>query len=196
MPFLFLILSFFLSQNADSSLAAGDCKTAFYVTSCGDKPVNDASVTLFTSRMKKFKGNTGGDGFIRFNLCLLSYDAFGNTLKLASGDSALVYRTYDEKLYRISDDELLDDYRYLRYSIFGVEKYVSYGDSIYLYKAGDSQRIIKMDMKYKSNRIGKLGIRRVRNKMKISDRAMRGFLEGKCHMEENTLVCPINICSL
>ena len=81
------------------------CRTVFYVTSCGNKPVKGASITLHTGWRKKVSGKTDKNGQVNFNFCLLNFDIPGEPMiHLSSGDSAYVYQAYQEgKVRRMYD---------------------------------------------------------------------------------------------
>jgi hypothetical protein len=200
MVFAWSMLSFlfaFLSPTAAEE-SPKSCKTTFVVTSCGKIPVEGAKIKLFTGYRKSYSGKTGKDGRVTFNQCMLNFKIPGEPkMYMSSGDSAYVYKVFPSKqIIRITDDDrVAEKSRYLRYTYFGSEDVYQVSDSILLYRIEETTSIVKMNMKYTTNRAGKLGLTRASSKMKLGKKAIEGFVTGKCYWDEGGLICPINICS-
>lgn len=191
---LISLISSFPAAESDSG-----CRTTFQVRSCGGKPIPNASITLFTTDEGKFTARTDREGRAQFDHCLLDFLIPGDPkIYLSSGDSAYVYKVFREgAIIRVIDTLRIEQMsRYLRYSYIDDSDLLEVGDSVVLYRAGDPGSIMRMEMRYSTNQYSKLGIRKVRSKMKLSKKAVRGFLTGQCKWVEGELVCPINICSV
>ena len=194
------LLSFFQSWFASPLAPPPDaCTTTFVVTSCSDKPVQGARIQLITGYQGKVKDKTGRDGRVVFDKCLLNYKIYGEPkLYLASGDSAYVYKVFPNgHIIRITSHKRVENMTsYLKYSYFRAgSDFYQYSDSILLYKVDDPTAIVRMSMKYRTNRTSKMGLRKERSKMKLGNKAIRNFVTGECIWEDGGLVCPINICS-
>jgi len=175
-----------------------NCKTTFVVTSCSSQPVQGAKIELISGYGEKYKAKTGRDGKAVFDKCLLNYRIYGEPkLYLASGDSAYVYKVFPSgNIIRITSEERIQKMAgYLKFSYFSGSDYIQYSDSILLYKVDDPSAVMRMSMRYKTNRITKFGTRRERSKMKLGNKAVKNFVTGQCKWKDGGLVCPINICS-
>lgn len=179
--------------------ANDNCTTTFVVTSCSNKPVPGAKIQLISGYSgRTLKDKTGKDGRVVFNRCLLNYRIYGEPkLYLSSGDSAYVYKVFpDGNIIRITSPERIERMTsYLKYSHFSGSDFYQYSDSILLYKVDDPTAVVRMSMKYTSNRPSKLGMRKARSKMKLGNKAVKNFVTGQCVWKDGGLVCPINICS-
>lgn len=174
------------------------CTTTFVVTSCSDKPVPGARIQLITGFDGRINGKTGRDGRIVFDKCLLNYRIYGEPkLYLATGDSAYVYKVFPNgHIIRITERKRLENMTgYLKYSYFGEGDVLQISDSILLYKIDAPTAIVKMNMKYKTNRTSGMGMRKERSKMKLGNKAVKNFVTGQCIWKNGGLVCPVNICS-
>jgi hypothetical protein len=193
------ILGFFAWLQAWTPPPSDNCTTTFVVTSCSNKPVPGAKIQLISGYSgKTLKDKTGKDGRVVFNRCLLNYRIYGEPkLYLSSGDSAYVYKVFpDGNIIRITSPERIEKMTsYLKYSHFGSSDFYQYSDSILLYKVDDPTAVVRMSMKYTTNRHSKLGMRKARSKMKLGNKAVKNFVTGQCVWKDGGLVCPINICS-
>lgn len=177
---------------------ADNCTTTFVVTSCSEKPVPGARIQMITGYYDKISGKTGRDGKIVFNNCLLNYRIYGEPkLYLATGDSAYVYKVFPNgHIIRITQPERIEKMSsYLKYSYFGGSDFIQYSDSILLYKIDAPTAIVKMNMRYKTNRTHGMGMRKEGSKMKLGNKAVKTFVTGQCVWQDGGLVCPVNICS-
>jgi hypothetical protein len=174
------------------------CTTTFVVTSCSEKPVPGARIQLITGYYDKITGKTGKDGKVVLESCLLNYRIYGEPkLYLSTGDSAYVYKVFPNgHIIRITEKQRIERMSsYLKYSYFGGSDVVEVSDSILLYKIDAPTAIIKMNMRYKTNRHSKMGMRKERSKMKLGEKAVKNFVTGECVWQDGGLVCPVNICS-
>ena len=175
------------------------CTTTFVVTSCSEKPVPGAKIQLITGYEGRIKDKTDKEGRVVFDKCLLNYKIYGEPkLYLASGDSAYVYKVFPNgHIIRITSHKRVEKMTsYLKYSYFsGGSDFYEYSDSILLYKVDDPTAIVRMSMKYRTNRSSKLGLRKEGSKMKLGNKAIKNFVTGECIWENGGWVCPINICS-
>ena len=199
MTTLLFLLGLFLpaTDAADLPYDSG-CETVFQVTSCGGKPIKGASIKLYTGHRKYFRGSTDKSGQITFDQCLLNFRIYGEPkFYLASGDSAYVYKVFPEgQIIRITEKKRLEKmHNYLRFSVFSGSNLLTISDSILLYRIDAPTSIVRMNMKYKTNRLSRIGVSKARSKMKIGNKAIKGFVTGQCRWREGKLVCPINICS-
>ena len=177
---------------------AENCTTTFVVTSCSNKPVPGARIQLITGYQGKISDKTGKDGKVVFDKCLLNYRIYGEPkLYLAAGDSAYVYKVFPNgHIIRITEPKRIEKMSsYLKYSYFSGSDFIQYSDSILLYKVDAPTAIVKMNMRYKTNRTSKLGMRKERSKMKLGTKAVKNFVTGECVWQDGGLVCPVNICS-
>lgn len=203
MPILSLLLTLcmhfgFTEPERTPLLPPENCTTTFVVTSCSGKPVPGARIELITGYRGKFKDKTGRDGRVVFDKCLLNYRIYGEPkLYLATGDSAYVYKVFPNgHIIRVTEPKRLEGMSsYLKFSYFGSSDIYTVSDSILLYKIDAPTAIVKMNMRYKSNRQSKLGIRKERSKMKLGNKAVKNFVTGQCLWQDGGLVCPVNICS-
>lgn len=205
MPIVSLLLSLFLQfgypQPDLTPLippAADNCTTTFVVTSCSGKPVPGARIQLITGYYDKITGKTGRDGKIVFENCLLNYRIYGEPkLYLATGDSAYVYKVFPNgHIIRITEPKRIERMSsYLKFSYFGSSDFYQVSDSILLYKIDAPSAIVKMNMRYKTNRTSGTGMRKEKSKMKLGDKAVKNFVTGQCIWQDGGLVCPVNICS-
>lgn len=165
-----------------------DCKTSFVVTSCGQKPVSGATITILTDQKKRYSVKTNKDGVATCNYCLLANKVPGSLVRRMQRKQKKAGQNTD-KIFITGDLEYLPitDSTYMYQS----------GESIYYYDQNNTENFLKVKMRYRAHRLRSKGVSNFKYpaKMNLTKKLMEQFFEGKCRFEDGVIYCGISICS-